>query len=171
MRGKPTAALWLMAVVVTVGACATVSQLIRIEPPRFEVAQGRRSQLRLLGPSSERPLGGAAIRIWSRVENPNAFGLTLTTLEGDLLLEGARAAAVNLPLGLPLRASQDTIIPVDIAISFADVPGLADAAVRLLTERTVGYRLDGRFGVDAGPFGRPTFGPTTLLRGELDVRR
>lgn len=161
----------LLAVALLLAGCATVSQLIRVEPPRFQAAEGRRSELRLLGPSSTRPLGGAAVRIWARVQNPNAFGLTLSTVEGDLLLEGAHAAAVELPLGLPLRAQQDTVVPIDLTISFADVPGLADAAIRLLTERTVEYRLDGRFGVDAGPFGRPTFGPTTLLRGELDVRR
>lgn len=161
----------LLAVTLLLAGCATVAELIRVEPPRFQAAEGRRSELRLLGPSQQRPLGGAAIRIWARVQNPNAFGLTLSTVEGDLLLEGARAAAVDLPLGLPLRAHQDTVVPIDLAVSFADVPGLADAAVRLLTERTVEYRLDGRFGVDAGAFGRPTFGPTTLLRGELDVRR
>ena len=161
----------LLAVALLLAGCATVSELIRVEPPRFQAAEGRRSELRLLGPSSTRPLGGAAVRIWARVQNPNAFGLTLSTVEGDLLLEGAHAAAVELPLGLPLRAQQDTVVPIDLTISFADVPGLADAAIRLLAERTVEYRLDGRFGVDAGPFGRPTFGPTTLLRGELDVRR
>lgn len=161
----------LLAVTLLLAGCATVAELIRVEPPRFQAAEGRRSELRLLGPSQQRPLGGAAIRVWARVQNPNAFGLTLSTVEGDLLLEGARAAAVDLPLGLPLRAHQDTVVPIDLAVSFADVPGLADAAVRLLTERTVEYRLDGRFGVDAGPLGRPTFGPTTLLRGELDVRR
>lgn len=161
----------LLAVTLLLAGCATVAELIRVEPPRFQAAEGRRSELLLLGPSQQRPLGGAAIRVWARVQNPNAFGLTLSTVEGDLLLEGARAAAVDLPLGLPLRAHQDTVVPIDLAVSFADVPGLADAAVRLLTERTVEYRLDGRFGVDAGAFGRPTFGPTTLLRGELDVRR
>lgn len=151
--------------------CATVAELVRVQPPGFSVEAGRDSELRLLGPSVERPLGGASVRIWSRVSNPNAFGLTLTTVEGDLHLEGSRAAAVSLPLGLPLRAQQDTVIPLEVTISFADVPGLADAAVRLLTERTVGYRLDGRFGVDAGPFGNPTFGPMSLLQGELDVQR
>src|SRR5690606_21485028 len=94
----------LLAVALLLAGCATVSELIRVEPPRFQAAEGRRSELRLLGPSSTRPLGGAAVRIWARVQNPNTFGLTLTTVEGNLLLEGAHAAAVELPLGLPLRA-------------------------------------------------------------------
>jgi len=152
-------------------SCATVSQLVRLQPPAFAVEPGRASELRLLGPSAERPLGGAAVRIWSRVSNPNALSLTLTNVEGDLLLGGARAAGVNLPLGLPLRANQDTVIPIDVTIDFSQVPALADAALKFLTERKVDYRLDGKFGVDAGPLGRPTFGPTTLLQGQLDVRR
>ncbi len=163
--------LTLVAVTMLVAGCATVANLLQVQAPRFAVSEGRRSELRLLGPSAERPLGGAAIRIWSRVENPNDFGLTLTDVEGDLLLEGTRAATVDLPLGLPLRARQDSIIPLDLVVRFDDLPGLADAAIRFATRRSVAYRLDGRFGVDAGPLGRPTFGPTTLLTGELDVRR
>lgn len=160
-----------LTVALLLGACATVAELMQVQAPRFAVAQGRASELRLLGPAPGRPLGGAAVRIWSRVENPNAFGLTMTSLQGDLILEDARAAIIDLPLGLPLRAGQDTVIPIEVAISFADLPGLADAAVKFATKRSVDYRLDGRFAVDAGPFGRPNFGPMTLVEGNLDVRR
>lgn len=160
-----------IALLPLIGGCATVAELMQVQPPRFEAVAGRPSELRLLGPSAERPLGGAAIRLWSRVENPNRFGLTLTTLQGDLTLEDARAATVDLPLGLPLAAGQDTIIPIEVAISFADLPGLADAAVRFATRQTIGYRLNGSFSVDAGAFGQPRFGPMTLLQGDLDVHR
>ncbi len=161
----------LAAAAVGFAACATVAELVQVQPPRFAAAEGRASQLELLAPAPDRPLGGAVVRIWSRVENPNRFGLTLTSLEGDMLLEGTRAAAVDLPLGLPLPAGRDTVIPIDVALSFSDLPGLADAAVRFATRRAVDYRLDGSFAVDAGAFGRPRFGPTTLLSGTLDVRR
>jgi hypothetical protein len=160
-----------LTAVFTLGACATVAGLMQVQAPNFTVAEGQVSELRLLGPGAGRPLGGVAIRIWSRVENPNAFGLTLTSLQGDLHLEDARAAAIDLPLGLPLRAGQDTVIPIEVAVSFADLPGLADAVMKFATQRTVGYRMDGRFAVDAGPLGRPNFGPMTLVRGDLDVRR
>ena len=171
MHTTTKAGIRTAAIALALAACATVSQIVQLQPPRFQPAEGTRSELRLLGPPTQRPLGGAAVRIWSRVENPNPFGLTLTNVTGNLILEDAHAAAVELPLGLPLRANQDTVIPIDIAISFADVPSLADAAVRLLTGQSARYRLDGSFGVDAGPLGTPTFGPTTLLRGELEVRR
>ena len=161
--------LVIIATLAFAGACASLEGLL--QPPRISAATDSRAQLRLLGPSSQRPLGGASIRLWARVENPNACGIRLSTLTGNLFLEGTRAGEVSLPLGLPLTASQDTVIPLDIAISFADLPGLADAARRLLTEQRVGYRLDGSFSVDAGALGAPTFGPSTLLRGEVDVLR
>jgi len=158
--------------VVLVGGCAALESLREIlQAPRFSQASGRQTELRLLGPSSQRPLGGAALRIWTRVENPNTLGLTLSRLAGDLYLEGTRTAEVNLPLGLPLQANQDTIIPLDLSISFSDLPGLADVAARLLTRSSVGYRMEGTITVDAGPLGQPSFGPSTLLEGDLPIRR
>lgn len=171
MSKKMFLAAILAVATISLGACATVSGLMQVQAPRFDVADGRLSELQLLGPAVGRPLGGASIRIWSRVENPNAFGLTLTSLQGDLLLDDVRAVAIDLPLGLPLRAGQDTVIPIEVSLSFADIPGLADAVVKFATQRAVGYRMDGKFAVDAGPFGRPGFGPLTLVQGSLEVRR
>jgi CheY-like chemotaxis protein len=50
-------------------------------------------------------------------------------------------------------------------------PGLADVASRLLTRSSVAYQLDGTVTVDAGVLGQPKFGPSTLLRGDVAVRR
>jgi hypothetical protein len=88
-----------------------------------------------------------------------------------LALEGTRAADVDFPLGLPLLAGQDTVIPLDINVSFSDLPGLADVAVRLATRSSVNYQLDGTVAVNAGPLGTPRFGPSTLLNGTLSIRR
>lgn len=149
--------------------CATLSQLI--QPPAFASAPGRSSELRLLGPSTSRPLGGAAIRVWARVENPNAFGLTLARLAGNLLLEGEQAAQVDLPLGLPLQAQQDTIIPIDLNVSFTDIPDLARALRDAVTRNSVAYQLVGTMAVDAGAFGQPSFGPSTWMNGQLQIVR
>jgi hypothetical protein len=151
------------------GACATLRELV--QPPVFQVAEGRTSELRLLGPSTSRPLGGAAIRIWTRVENPNTFGLTLNRLAGSLLLEGEDAAELDLPLGLPLTARQDTIIPLDLSVSFSNLPELAGALRDALTRNAVAYRLVGTVTVDGGPLGDASFGPSTLLSGQLRVLR
>ena len=116
-------------------------------------------------------------RLWARIENPNAFGLTLSTLTGSLFLESGRsgdwprAATLDLPLGLPLAARQQTEIPIDLSVSFSDLPELADIARHAISGSTVPYRLEGTIGVDAGSLGRPTFGPLTLLTGEMRIRR
>lgn len=160
-----------LAAAATVVACAGLGLGDVLQAPRFSVAEGRNAELRLVAPSSQSPLGGAGVRLWARVENPNPFGLALAALEGSLALEGTRAANVDFPLGVPLLASADTVIPLDITLRFSDLPGLADLAARLLTRSTIGYQLDGTVTVDAGALGRPRFGPSTLLRGDLVVRR
>lgn len=164
---------WIaVALALTTTSCATLGQLgLLVQPPRFERDRDRPAELRLLGPSSGRGIGGAGIRIWARVSNPNSFGLRLSHLSGNLFLEGARAADVDLPLGLPLRPNEDTSIPIDLQVDFEDVPELFDVASRVLSRQPIEYRLDGTIGVDAGQLGQPRFGPSTLLTGELQPRR
>lgn len=152
-------------------ACATLERLRGlVQAPQFSEVDDQRAEIRLLGPSAEAPLGGAAIRLWTRVRNPNAFGLTLTTLRGSLFLEGSRAADADFPLGLPLTAGGDEVIPLDLRVSFSDIPGLANAIRRAVAGDPLGYRLNGTVGVDARQFGTPTFGPMDLLSGELRTR-
>jgi hypothetical protein len=138
-----------------------------VQAPRFDQVPGKPAEVRLLGPSSSQPLGGAGVRLWARVSNPNPFGLRLGTLRGTLQIEEARAADVDFPLGLPLRASEEAEIPIDLTVSFSDLPGLADVIRRAMNRQPLAYELEGTIGVDAGQLGQPTFGPMTLLRGEM----
>ena len=149
--------------------CATLGQVI--QPPTFRVAEDRPEELRLLGPSVSRPLGGAAIRLYARVTNPNPLGMTLSSLRGGLLLEGQQAASVDFPLGVPLQPGQEALVPLEISISFADLPGLASTLRSAVTGAPIRYQLDGTVGVDAGVLGQPSFGPMTLLRGDVRVTR
>jgi hypothetical protein len=152
--------------------CAALGDLRSlVQPPRFEQVPGRHAEIRLLGPSLSQPIGGAGVRLWTRVSNPNPFGLRLGTLRGTLHLENARAADVDFPLGLPLRASEQTEIPIDLSISFSDLPGLADVVRRAANRQPLAYRLEGTIGVDAGQLGQPTFGPMRILEGETTVVR
>jgi hypothetical protein len=102
----------IAAVLLTCAAgCATLEQLrALVQPPRFEEAEDQRAEIRLVGPSAGRPLGGAAVRIWTKVTNPNAFGVTLGTLSGTLFLDGSRAATADFPLGLPLTPGQEHVV-------------------------------------------------------------
>ncbi|CAN5873233.1 hypothetical protein BH24ACI5_BH24ACI5_25460 [soil metagenome] len=151
-----------------VPACAGLEGLRAfVQAPKFEEAPGRQAEIRLLGPSMSQPLGGAGVRIWTQVSNPNAFGFTLGTLRGTLNIENARAADVDFPLGLPLRAGEQTVVPIDLSISFSDLPGLANVIRRAANREPLAYHLDGTIGVDAGQLGQPVFGPMTLLRGQM----
>lgn len=150
----------LLAVVCS--SCAALQGLSAfIQPPKFEQEDQQRSEIRLSGTS------GAAVRIWTRVSNPNGFGLTLGTLRGTLHLEGSPAATVDFPFGLPLPARGEEVVPIDISVNFRDIPGLGQAIARAITRQPIEFELEGTIGVSAGRFGEQTLGPMTFLRGEL----
>ena len=158
----------LAALLWTVPGCAALQQLrALVQPPQFEESPDHRHEISLLAPAVNRPLGGARIRLWTRVTNPNSFGFTLGTLRGTLFLENTSAATADFPLGLPLEARGSSTIPIDLTLSFADLPGLAHVVRRAVRNEPVAYRFDGTIGVDAGRYGTPTFGPMTLITGTL----
>jgi hypothetical protein len=162
----------LLPLLVLTAGCAGLTQLAQfVQPPRFSQARDQPAELRFLAPSRTRPAGGADVRIWLEVSNPNPFGFTLSTVNATLSLEGGRAAAGDFPLGLPLTAGQESVVPLDLSISFADLPGLAGALRQIAAGGNVEYQLDGTVGVDAGRLGTPTFGPMLLTRGEMRVTR
>jgi hypothetical protein len=148
---------------IILSGCAAL-QTLGVIPLRISDPADRPAELRITG------LSGAALRLWARVENPNSFGVTLRDVVGAVHIADAEALAADFPLGLPLAANQDTIIPFDISISFSNVPRLASLIRSAITGSPLPYRLEGSFGVEAGNLGSPRFGPMTLLRGEIRVR-
>jgi Late embryogenesis abundant protein len=158
--------------IVPMSGCATLSPLAQfVQPPRFRQAENQPAEIRVIAPSIRQPTGGAGIRVWLEVTNPNTFGLTLSTVNATLALEGSRAATGEFPLGLPLGAGQQSVVPLDLSIDFADVPGLAGVVRQVATGRNIQYQLDGTVGLDAGRLGTPTFGPMLLTRGDVKVIR
>jgi len=152
----------LAAIIASTPACTALQQLQAfIQPPRFEQDDQSRSEIRLRGTS------GAAVRIWTRVSNPNSFGLTLGTLQGTLHLEGSRAATVDFPFGLPLQARGEEIVPIDISVDFRDVPGLGQAITRAISRQPIAFEIEGTIGISTGGLGTQTLGPMTWLRGEF----
>lgn len=151
-----------LAMVIAISAgCASLEGLRGlIQAPRFAQSEAEASNIRVSGP-------GATVRLWTRVSNPNPFGVTLGTLRGTLHLEGSRAATVDFPLGLPLPARGESDVPIDISVDFRDLPGLGSAISRAISRQPIDYELEGTIGVDAGALGTPTFGPMTLVRGEI----
>ena len=96
---------------------------------------------------------------------------TLSRVNATLELEGSRAAEGDFPLGLPLMPRQESIVPLDLQVSFAELPGLGNALRRLAVGGRVSYELNGTGGVDAGRLGTPSFGPMLLTSGEMRVVR
>jgi hypothetical protein len=168
-RGREAARIAATLLALAAAACASMGQLLGIQEPTFAVAPGRTSTLRLGAPSITHPRGTATVRLWTRVSNPNAFGLTLSTLDGKLALEGKELIDVRLPLGLPMPAAADTVIPLDLTFGFESLSALGEVATSLLSRDELRYELNGTLGVRAGPLGEPTFGPRTWLRGAVDV--
>lgn len=157
---------------VTIGggaACASLGLGTVVQPPRISASGTQDAQLNLVGPTRNNPYGGARIRLYARVQNPNPFGMTLASLGGRLFLQSQEAALVDLPMGLPLMASQDTVVPIDLTIGFDDLPNLLDVVRDAAGGGSLDYRLDGTVGVDAGALGTPTFGPMTLMEGDVRV--
>ncbi len=171
-RTVPLRRALLLAVLVLLPGCASLGGLGNVlSAPTFRVDEGQQAQLRLLPPAPGRPSGGAAIRLYARVSNPNPLALTLSTLAGGLELEGRQAARVNFPLGVPLAANGETVVPLDISVNFNDIPALGGVILNAVTGRPLQYRLNGTVGVNAGLLGQPTFGPMTLLSGSVRVTR
>jgi len=152
----------IAAIVSSTARCTALQSLQAfIQPPRFEQDTRNRSEIRLRGTT------GASVRIWTRVSNPNAFGLTLGTLQGTLHLEGSRAATVTFPFGLPLQPQSEDTVPIDLSIDFRDVPALGQAITRAIARQPITFEIEGTIGVSAGRLGMQTLGPMTWLRGEL----
>jgi hypothetical protein len=63
------------------------------------------------------------------------------------------------------------VIPLDLSISFTELPDLAAALRNAVTRNAVNYRLVGTLSVDGGPIRDASFGPSTLLTGELRILR
>ena len=165
---RPILAAGVLAVGLVGSGCTTLSSLRNVvQPLQFSQSDEQPAEIRLLPPAADRPLGGAGVRLWIEIDNPNPFAVTLSTLQATLLLEDRRAATGDFPLGLALRAGEDSTVPLDLSIGFGDIPGLADVARRIANGDGAPYRLDGTFGVEAGPLGELTFGPMTLVTGEL----
>ena len=161
-------ALCVVFVAISLSACATLEGLRAfVQPPHFSQAQDRPSEIRVLPIQSGRPAGGATVRIWTTVTNPNPFGFTLSTVDATLFLDDVQAAATSFPLGLPLQPRAEETIPFDISISFSDIPRLASVLRQAGRGQALNYRLEGIVGIDAGRLGQPTFGPMTLVSGSV----
>ena len=119
--------------------------------------------VRARGNHSEAP----ALRLWTRISNPNPVGITLSTLRADVSFDGTRAATFRWGSRSRRAAGGESDVPLDLSIDFADLPGLADVLRRTIATQQVPYEVHGSFSIEAGALGRPSFGPLRLFQGRL----
>lgn len=92
----------------TLTGCASLEGLrALIQPPRFEQAPDRPSEIRLSPIQSGPAAGAATVRIWTNVTNPNPFGLTLSTVQATLLLDEVEGGGRRFSSGLAAAAAAD----------------------------------------------------------------
>lgn len=161
--------LLLAVAALTLGACAVVTPERAVRNLEFEfVAEGsglRRLDLPGIGGGSP----SATVRIRTRVSNPNPLALRLTGLEFDLYVNANRAASGSFAGGVDLPARGQTVLDLDVTVGLAEATRLvSDLAAAARGQRTA-YRLDGTVSVDAGPLGRPSFGPLTIVTGTVSA--
>ncbi len=132
-----------------------------IRSPQFEMREA--GLLKLNPPGLNGVAPEAVIRVTLDARNPNPFELNLEELRFDLFLDGAKLAA-GIGSKLQLKAGgvpSSFFVDVEIPISTNTLQSLG----KIVAGSSVQYRLDGSFKVDAGPLGKPGFGPYTLAQG------
>ena len=158
--------LWFVvicALVLVLAACAP--RTLSLEVPTYQVEGVRFARLDLPGPGSP---ALAVLNLNLRVQNPNALGLRMANIGGQLFLDGAAVGQVDLPdVDLPARGEARQLAVVSVPISFANLGEF----VKVARGDRVALRVDGSFTVNAGFLGRPVFGPFTLFQGLIQNRQ
>jgi LEA14-like dessication related protein len=122
--------------------CAGMGRLVgeAVEPPRVAVESWE---------PDEADLEGVTLKLRLRVDNPNAVGLRLASLEYRLEVEGRQAVTGAAGGGLRLPARGLAHLDLPLRVRYADVAGLARA---FLEKETLGWRIACRAGIET-PFG------------------
>jgi hypothetical protein len=151
-------ALLAPALSVAVLGCSPVGTVIR--PPQFELKEAGLE--RFDPPGLETP-ARAVIHLEIEGRNPNPFGGRVEEVAFDLVLDGQKAATAGTPgFSLPAGGAPSRIeVDVEVPVAGSTVSNL----LKIARGEAVSYRLDGSFRLDAGPLGRPRFGPYTFAQG------
>ncbi|MBB6097931.1 LEA14-like dessication related protein [Deinobacterium chartae] len=132
-----------------------------VQVPQITVEQ---TALERLDPPGLGIPASATVSLKLRVRNPNPFGVRLSRVDGDFYLDGLKVTQVSAP-GVDIAATGVSTVTVNVQVPLSNqnLGKFADLAVG----KTVAYRLEGSFEVDAGALGKPTFGPYTLAQGVI----
>ena len=145
---KQSALAAILAMVLVVGSCTTIEQLIKKPTITFDN----------LG-IQEMSLVQGTFLFRFNVDNPNPVGLRLDDILYDLELNGQRFVSSRLDQGVNLAAAGSSPLEIPITINYLD---FFDSLTKLVGSDTLDYRLSGSAAV--GPLRIPY-----RSAGKLDV--
>jgi LEA14-like dessication related protein len=148
MHPKRTAIIMSAVLILTLGACATIEQLVQKPEITFE-SLGTRDMSLLEGTFLFR----------FNVSNPNPVGVRLGDILYDLDINGKRLASSQLSQGLDLAASGTSPLEIPVTINYLD---FFNSLAQLVGADSLDYRLSGSAAV--GPFRIPY-----SSSGKLDI--
>jgi LEA14-like dessication related protein len=119
-------------------SCATLQQLLAasVQKPTLTFKSATLADV---------SLGSATVNLNFRLDNPNPFGLSLASVQYQLLVEGHQVVAGQPPNGLsiPPSGSADVVFPANV--KFADVSPVVET---FLTKDVASYTARGTLGVE-----------------------
>ena len=126
---KKTALAAILALVLTVGGCATIQELVKRPEITFDSLDAR-----------EMSLTQGTFLFRFNVANPNPVGLHLDDILYDLEINGQRLVSSRLDQGVNLVASGSAPLEIPITINYLDI---FDSLTKLVGSDTLDYRLSG----------------------------
>lgn len=133
----------LLGITLALTACAPGTSVVA--PPTFTFVQQGSGLVRIDPPGVGS--GAAVFRVNLNVENPNAFGVRLASLTGDLDLQGVTAARASFAGGLDLPARGDAPLSLDVSIPLVDVPRLLPVLAGLVAGTPTEVSVDAEVGL------------------------
>lgn len=139
--------LVLLALALGMTGCGGVQQMLgaAFEKPKLTYESFQPTEL---------DLEGVTLALRYRVDNPNAVGLKLATLDYKVEVDGRQAVAGAMQSGIHIPARGSAPLDIPIRVRYADVPGLLQTAV---TRDELPFHLAGNAGVSTplGVMGLP----------------
>jgi LEA14-like dessication related protein len=135
------------ALLLALAACAEVGKVIG--------ASFERPRLSFLGwEPREADLEGVTLDLRWRIDNPNAVGLRLQSLDYRLDVEGHQAIAGSAGGGIHVPSRGSAPVDLPVRVRYADVPPLVDS---LFGREILGWRISGEAALDTpvGPIRIP----------------
>ncbi|GEM49040.1 LEA type 2 family protein [Deinococcus cellulosilyticus] len=142
--------------------CAVVKTTV--QPPEFQVQSFQMTRYTI--PNLLNPFEGeATFRMDVRVTNPNAFGLQIRRIQGDLLLDGQNFGQAVIP-NLSLQPNGSDVVTTEFTLPVG--LNLASKIADIAQGRRVDYLVKTNVQVDAGLLGTVTFSNMVVAQGNVN---